>query len=77
VLFYKVLVGSLGLLLYLYFSYLSQFPFYPYMLAALIPEKRNVTWFQCSAEMIGAPLELLHVVMLFYKLCSHADGLIS
>jgi hypothetical protein len=47
------------------------------MLAALIPEKRNVTWFQCSAEMIGAPLELLHVVMVFYKLCSHADGLIS
>jgi hypothetical protein len=59
--------------LYFYFSCLSQISFYPYVLAALIPEKRNVTWFQWFPEIIGASLELLHVVMVFYNLCSHAD----
>jgi hypothetical protein len=38
---FSILVGSFGPLLYLYFSCLSQIPFYPYVLASLIPEKRN------------------------------------
>ena len=48
-----------------YLCCFSRFPWpvITYVLSALIPEKKTVTWFGWSLGIIGGLLELLHVVM--------------